>query len=287
MPHSDKNMMDDDEQRIQAIVGGPIEDVDRDEARERFYRHMETHLELPCEVTGHSDFDWEEWYVFGRGDRDEYEELKKTQPSHSDRYELLSVNLDASEWMLFPIRQDDVVCQNLALWYTGRCYGHREVHAALRSAARHVVSRCPGARVAYMDVSARRGGRLWPHKSHRRGVDVDVQFIGQLEDGTRRPVGPGVLRLGYLAKYGEDGRRGGLRFDAEANWFFIEGLRVNEHCVVEVVFVEPYVKSWLLEAGREAGALTEALQWAEDTLRYAGDEAADHKDHFHVRFAAG
>lgn len=102
MPHSDKNMMDDDEQRIQAIVGGPIEDVDRDEARERFYRHMETHLELPCEVTGHSDFDWEEWYVFGRGDRDEYEELKKTQPSHSDRYELLSVNLDASEWMLFP-----------------------------------------------------------------------------------------------------------------------------------------------------------------------------------------
>ena len=110
-------MKDEQDQPIEAIIGGPIEDADRDEARERFYRHLEAHLELPYEVTGQSDFDWEEWYVFGGGDRDEYEELKKTQPSYSDHYELLSVSLDTSEWMLF---QDEDLAAHVRRTSDGR-----------------------------------------------------------------------------------------------------------------------------------------------------------------------
>ena len=43
-----------------------------------------------CIVTGIEDFRWEEFYVFGPGDKDEYEELKKTQPSYTDHYRILS-----------------------------------------------------------------------------------------------------------------------------------------------------------------------------------------------------
>jgi hypothetical protein len=38
------------------------------------------------------DFPWEEHYVFGFGSKAEYERLKKTQPSYTDTFELLSLD---------------------------------------------------------------------------------------------------------------------------------------------------------------------------------------------------
>ncbi|MCK4729032.1 MAG: hypothetical protein KAT27_08930, partial [Desulfobacterales bacterium] len=40
---------------------------------------------------------WEEFYVLGPGDKDEYEELKKTQPSYTDHYSILSFDDDYDE----------------------------------------------------------------------------------------------------------------------------------------------------------------------------------------------
>jgi hypothetical protein len=92
----------DQEQRIQAILGGG-EDLDFEEGVKVFYEHLKTHLQLPCEVTGIEDFQWEEPYVIGGWDKKEYETLKKTQPSFRDRYELLKVEQGLiSEWMLIP-----------------------------------------------------------------------------------------------------------------------------------------------------------------------------------------
>ena len=56
----------------------------------------------PCEVTGYEDFQWEEFYVFGPGSKEEYERLKKTQPSYRDRYQLLEIVHDAEgPWAMF------------------------------------------------------------------------------------------------------------------------------------------------------------------------------------------
>lgn len=94
------------EKRIDAILGD-IENINFDEATDIFYEYLKTNLSLPCEVTGIEDFRWEEIYVFGPGDQDEYDYLKKTQPSYTDHYELLSINRkDQSEWMLF--WEDDI-----------------------------------------------------------------------------------------------------------------------------------------------------------------------------------
>ena len=92
---------DKQDERIEAILGN-FEDMEFDETIHIFYQHLKTNLLLPCEVTGIEDFKWEEFYVFGPGNEEEYDNLKKTRPSYTDRYELLGVDRDVqSEWMIF------------------------------------------------------------------------------------------------------------------------------------------------------------------------------------------
>ena len=89
------------DKRITVILGRN-EDLDFDEAVKVFYEYLKSHLSLPCKVTGVEDFKWEEIYVIGPGDKEEYDHLKKTRPSYTDRYELLGIDYDAkSGWMLF------------------------------------------------------------------------------------------------------------------------------------------------------------------------------------------
>jgi hypothetical protein len=89
------------DKRIAAILG-ENEDLDFDESVRIFYEYLKANLLLPCEVTGIEDFRWEEVYVLGSGDKEEYDHLKKTQPSYTDHYELLKIDYEAkSGWMLF------------------------------------------------------------------------------------------------------------------------------------------------------------------------------------------
>ena len=89
------------DERIAAILG-EIEDLDFDETIDIFYEYLKANLSLPCEATGVEDFGWEEFYVFGRGDEEEYDELKKTRPSYSDHYNLVEIVRNAeSEWAMF------------------------------------------------------------------------------------------------------------------------------------------------------------------------------------------
>ncbi len=88
-------------QRIKAVVPAGAET--NEEIVEAFLRHLKANLQLPCDVKGAEDFDWEEPYVFGGWDEDEYELLKQSQPSYTDRFQLLDISNDGpSEWMLFP-----------------------------------------------------------------------------------------------------------------------------------------------------------------------------------------
>ena len=57
-----------------------------------FRDYLKKNLELPCLLTGIEDFPWEERFVFGFGDKAEYERLKKTRPSYTDTFELLNID---------------------------------------------------------------------------------------------------------------------------------------------------------------------------------------------------
>lgn len=88
-------------QRIDAIVGDSAEE-DFDAAVETYFNHLRSALVLPCDVTGTEDFRWEERYVLGGASPKEHEQLRKTQPSYMDEFELLEIELGPeSEWMLF------------------------------------------------------------------------------------------------------------------------------------------------------------------------------------------
>jgi hypothetical protein len=91
-------------ERVEAILGDKDgdEDLDMDKAFDVLCSHLAASLQLPCEVTGTEDFQWEEPYVVGGFHPADYRELKKTRPSYRDRYELIGISREGSdEWLMF------------------------------------------------------------------------------------------------------------------------------------------------------------------------------------------
>ena len=81
--------MDADDKRIRSVLGNDNARTMRNATRYRDY--LLKRLSLPIIVIGIEDFPWEEPYVFGGWDKREYEELKKTNPAHTDTFEILAL----------------------------------------------------------------------------------------------------------------------------------------------------------------------------------------------------
>ena len=98
----DEDARDAQDDRIDKIVCAD-EHSTLEDGRDKYYPYLAKTLKLPCDVTGIEDFQWEEYYVMGRGDPREYKKLCKNQPSYKDIFELLSIEMGVdSEWMMFP-----------------------------------------------------------------------------------------------------------------------------------------------------------------------------------------
>ena len=124
------------DERIAAILADD-EGLAFEDAVKRFFDHLKEKLELPCTVAPTDDLNWEEYYVIGPGDEMEYEQLKKTQPSCEDRFELLEIELGAwSKWMLFGTEDIGAHVQRGS---DGRkfCLGLAELEATDRKSANH------------------------------------------------------------------------------------------------------------------------------------------------------
>jgi hypothetical protein len=88
--------LDEQDKRIQQILGHYDMDVS-EEASLRYMDYLRKNVEFPCQLTGIEDFPWEEHYVFGRGSKEEYEKLKKEQPSYKDIFNLIAFENDLDE----------------------------------------------------------------------------------------------------------------------------------------------------------------------------------------------
>ena len=60
-----------------------------EENQNKFYDYLSEHINYPCILTGTEDFSWEEPYVFGVFDQEEYERLKKKRASYTDHFKLV------------------------------------------------------------------------------------------------------------------------------------------------------------------------------------------------------
>jgi len=71
----------------------------------KYLVYLKNELSFPCLLTGIEDFQWEEFYVMGPGNRNEYEKLKKTQPSYTDKFQLIGFcdDIDLDEGLMVDV----------------------------------------------------------------------------------------------------------------------------------------------------------------------------------------
>jgi len=79
------------EKRIAAVFGSEKAPEVGNESLQVYRTHLLHHLNKAAVLTGREDFLWEEFYVFGPGDKKEYEELKKNRASYTDAFELVDI----------------------------------------------------------------------------------------------------------------------------------------------------------------------------------------------------
>ena len=167
----------------------------------------------------------------------------------------------------------------------GRCYAQRPLLKALSEAGGILQKRQPGAGIGYLDAGGRNGGKLLGHLSHKYGRDIDMCFIGRDRKNRLYPKRPQIVTIGYRLNYGKDGRCGSLYFDKEANLALILALLEQKAAPIEKIFVEPYIRNWLLLEAKKTNLSSGQIRRLTKILRYAGKNAAKHDDHLHVRFS--
>jgi penicillin-insensitive murein endopeptidase len=131
------------------------------------------------------------------------------------------------------------------------------------------------------DLSARGGGRLTHHGSHRSGRDADLVFY-TLDARGEPAVGRGWLvydRFGVARGQGADAV---YFFDAARNWELVRTLLADDTALVEWIFCSNGVKSVLLRYAVEHEP-DPAILLRAVTVLHQPTNARPHDDHFHVR----
>jgi hypothetical protein len=81
------------ERRIEQLFSNRFDDISRRLETIVFYKsYLEANLKFPIRITRVGGFDWEQFYIFGPGEKREYEMLKKTRPSHTDIFNMIRID---------------------------------------------------------------------------------------------------------------------------------------------------------------------------------------------------
>jgi penicillin-insensitive murein DD-endopeptidase len=163
-------------------------------------------------------------------------------------------------------------------------WGTPQLVGAIEEAARRVVDECGhGSLLVVGDLSARQGGRIERHQSHRTGRDADLLFY------VTSPGGAPLASPGFVT-FEADGlaavprTRQFVRFDVERNWQLVKALLTSSRAPVQRLYVSHELEALMIDYARARGE-DAALVWhAEMVLAEPGD-SAPHDDHFHLRVA--
>lgn len=162
----------------------------------------------------------------------------------------------------------------------GERFGTVEMVNMLGRVAEHVKAILPGSRLLIGDISAPRGGRIRPHRSHRNGRDVDIGFYLLDTDENPAPT-EGFVNI-ERDGCGVDRQQIRYCFDGARNWELLAALVSDPEIRVQYVFIVPYVREMVLRAGEERGASEDVIERVRTvTEPHQGSHA--HRNHFHVR----
>lgn len=158
-----------------------------------------------------------------------------------------------------------------------RAYGQAHVVAHLKNAIAIVRALYPDVHtLAIGDISAREGGKLANHLSHRTGLDVDLGFYFH------------VVPDGYPDRF----VAANANLDLEATWALLTAFARTAHLDdgVQVMFldydIQARLHAWARKRGTPDDQLAQLLQYPRGKESYSGlvRHWPNHHDHVHVRF---
>jgi penicillin-insensitive murein endopeptidase len=170
-------------------------------------------------------------------------------------------------------------------WYrqNERHWGSSRFVGALARAAATVSKERGGAPLVVGDLSARYGGRISGHASHRSGRDADLLLYVTTTSGASIR-NPGFCAFGAdgLAPCG--GAPGGyLRLDVARQWRFVKALLEDAEARIQWIFISAPLRAHLLNYAVARREPLEVLYRAAMVLHQPGRPALPHDDHIHVR----
>lgn len=163
-------------------------------------------------------------------------------------------------------------------------WGNPRLVAAVTKAALRVSKELPGGwPLVVGDLSARGGGKVPRHQSHRNGRDVDLPFF------VTTPGGAPVLSPGFVA-IGPDGlgrlenAEEYVRIDLPREWLLVKSLLGSTDVNVQVLFCSHAIEALIVEYARARGEPAE-LVWQAETVLMQPSDSLIHDDHLHLRIA--
>lgn len=162
-------------------------------------------------------------------------------------------------------------------------FGQPALVEGLIEAARHVFRAMPGgAPLVVGDLSAREGGKIERHASHRTGRDVDLLWYVTTPEGApvqnpafARVESDGLAEL-WSGHY--------VRLDVPRQWLLIETLLSSRHFEVQWLYASETVEALLIDHALARGADPEVVRRAQ-TVMHEPVDSLPHDDHLHVRIA--
>jgi penicillin-insensitive murein endopeptidase len=165
----------------------------------------------------------------------------------------------------------------------GHYWGQPELVLGIQEAAARVDAEFPGGEPLVIgDLSARFGGKIARHHSHRSGRDVDLLWYLTKLDGTPVrstsfvPLSGG--RPGWLSRHGY------VKLDTAREWALIAALLSSPHVDVQFLYSSKAVEELVLEHARAIGEPAALIQRAADVMLEPTD-SLPHDDHLHLRIA--
>jgi len=163
-------------------------------------------------------------------------------------------------------------------------FGRPRLVRALQDAAARVSELAPGgAPLSIGDLSAKTGGRIPGHDSHRSGRDVDLLFL------VTTPAGAPVRSPGFVRFEGDGLARvpdspDYVRLDIGRQWLLLRSLLTSPEIGVQFMFVCHEIEALLIDHARALGE-PDALIWQAETVMLEPSDSLRHDDHVHLRIA--
>jgi penicillin-insensitive murein DD-endopeptidase len=173
----------------------------------------------------------------------------------------------------------------------GYYWGQPSLVSAVQVAAERVQQALPGGGPLVVgDLSARGGGKVTRHATHRSGRDVDLLWYVTTPDGA-------ALENSRFVALGPDGLGrdpnvdgGYVRLDVAREWLLVKSLLSSEAELdaekidVQWMFVSRAVEALLIDYAIASAEDPELIWRAENVLQEPTD-ALPHDDHLHLRIA--